>query len=340
MPEKVVIEPSKPIHPAKQAKYAGHNSPSVMCSRRAQEPPLPWETNGRSLRRGGGHRRLPPRKDGPRRRGARTGAGRAGKAELVLPPPGGKGPRSAAEWSAPWKRSFCASRQDRNKTVSCRCHRNRVLHSRCLWLRPGRHQRRLQPGRDRALALLVVTPLPPPFGRLRRRSAARAAPARSPPARSGSECLRRPPQIRPQPTHPVRQNTAWHTEVNGDVGVMPAVYYQALQQPAVVCPQIPEEGAESVTTRGSHWGDLGHVIGISVVGLIAGHRAVMAPGVPGTSLPSRSRPALEVPGNTSKPNETPRIYQDGPTSWPRWRVPGGWGFRGILSGRGWGLSAA
>jgi hypothetical protein len=36
---------------------------------------------------------------------------------------------------------------------------------------------------------------------------------------SGSECLRRPPQIRPQPTHPVRQNTAWHTEVNGDVGV-------------------------------------------------------------------------------------------------------------------------
>jgi hypothetical protein len=35
----------------------------------------------------------------------------------------------------------------------------------------------------------------------------------------GSERLRLPPQIRPQPTHPVRQNTAWHTEVNGDVGV-------------------------------------------------------------------------------------------------------------------------
>ena len=45
------------------------------------------------------------------------------------------------------------------------------------------------------------------------------APACSPPARSGSERLRLPPQIRPQPTHPVRQNTAWHTEVNGDVGV-------------------------------------------------------------------------------------------------------------------------
>ena len=35
-----------------------------------------------------------------------------------------EGPRSAAEWSSPWKRSFCASRQDRNKTVSCRGHRH------------------------------------------------------------------------------------------------------------------------------------------------------------------------------------------------------------------------
>ena len=39
---------------------------------------------------------------------------------LVLFVLGEKGPRSAAEWSAPWKRSFCASTQDRNKTVSCR----------------------------------------------------------------------------------------------------------------------------------------------------------------------------------------------------------------------------
>jgi hypothetical protein len=42
----------------------------------------------------------------------------------------------------------------------------------------------------------------------------------------------------------------------GDIGVSPAVYNPALQQDAVVCPQIPEQGAESVTFRGLHWGDL------------------------------------------------------------------------------------
>jgi hypothetical protein len=45
---------------------------------------------GRSLRRGGGHRRLPPRKDGPRRRGARTGAGRAETAQPTFQPQAGK----------------------------------------------------------------------------------------------------------------------------------------------------------------------------------------------------------------------------------------------------------
>lgn len=45
---------------------------------------------------------------------------------------------------------------------------------------------------------------------------------------SGSEGLGLPPQIRPQPTHPVRQNTAWHTELNGDVAVLPAVNNSAL----------------------------------------------------------------------------------------------------------------
>jgi hypothetical protein len=72
-----------------------------------------------------------------------------------------------------------------------------------------------------------------------------------------SECLRRPPQIRPQPTHLVRQSIAWHPEVNGDVAVAPTVYETAVQQRAVVCPQIPEESPESVTTDGMHWGDLG-----------------------------------------------------------------------------------
>jgi hypothetical protein len=34
--------------------------------------------------------------------------------------------------------------------------------------------------------------------------------------------------------HPVRQNIAWHSEVNGDIAVSPAVYDSVLQQPAVV----------------------------------------------------------------------------------------------------------
>ena len=119
------------------------------------------------------------------------------------------------------------------------------------------------------------------------------------------------PQIRPQPTHPVRQYTAWHREVCGDVAVVPAVYNPALQQPAVVCPQILEEVVKSVNSRGSHRGDLGHVTGSSVAHLIDGYRAAVAPGVPCTSLPVMSRPALEVPGARSKPKGTPRKYQDG-----------------------------
>jgi len=36
---------------------------------------------------------------------------------------------------------------------------------------------------------------------------------------SASERLRLPPQVDPQPTHPVRQNIAWHPEVGGDIAV-------------------------------------------------------------------------------------------------------------------------
>src|ERR1035437_11144677 len=41
MPEKVVMEPWEAILPKNHAGYTWHNSPSLMCSRRAQEPPLP-----------------------------------------------------------------------------------------------------------------------------------------------------------------------------------------------------------------------------------------------------------------------------------------------------------
>src|ERR1035437_7750368 len=45
---------------------------------------------------------------------------------------------------------------------------------------------------------------------------------------SDTERLRRSPQIRPQPTHPAHQDTAWHREVNGDIAVAPAVYNPAV----------------------------------------------------------------------------------------------------------------
>ena len=48
------------------------------------------------------------------------------------------------------------------------------------------------------------------------------------------------------------------------------------------------------------------------------------------SLASRSRPAPEVPGNTSKTRGTPRKYQSGPSSWPRGRAPCRDGVTGIL----------
>ena len=68
---------------------------------------------------------------------ARTGSGGAEQAEVIFSTPGGKD--HGAQRSGPrlWKRSFCASRQDRNKTVSCRDHRYLALHSRCLCLRPA-----------------------------------------------------------------------------------------------------------------------------------------------------------------------------------------------------------
>src|ERR1019366_1058736 len=122
-----------------------------------------------------------------------------------------------------------------------------------------------------------------------------------------SERLRLPPQVGPQPTHPVCQSIAWHPEVCGDIAVLPAVYYPALQQPAVVCAQIPEEGVKSVTSHGMHWGDLGQqVTGIPVVHLTDGHRAAVAPWC--TSLPPvlvRASKYLETcPRPSGRPGDT------------------------------------
>jgi hypothetical protein len=88
-----------------------------------------------------------------------------------------------------------------------------------------------------ASAALVATAVFPP------RSAVKAIQSERPclfasGEASVSQHLRRPPQIRPQPTHPVRQNAAWHPQVNGGVAVTPAVYNPAVQQRAVIWGQI------------------------------------------------------------------------------------------------------
>jgi hypothetical protein len=143
-------------------------------------------------------------------------------------------------------------------------------------------------------------PLPRLSSQPRRRSTpARAPPPCSPPARSGSERPRRPPQVGPQPTHPVHQSIPWHPEVYGDVGITPAVNNPAFQQDAVICGQVPEEGAKSV--RGSlHWGDLG-----------GQDDTPGQAGFPGTSLPVRPLPAPRhtwnhVRGQRNAP-EIPRL---------------------------------
>jgi hypothetical protein len=119
---------------------------------------------------------------------------------------------------------------------------------------------------------------------------------------SGSERLRLPPQIRPQPTHPVRQRITWHPEVNCDVGVVPAVYDPALQQPAVVVGQIPEEGAKPI--RGiMHRGDLGgHVASVSVVRADRRSPGRWPPVLLSPPDPSRSP---KYPGIRPSPRERP-----------------------------------
>src|ERR1039458_1238602 len=68
------------------------------------------------------------------------------------------------------------------------------------------------------------------------------------------------------------------------------------------------------------WGDLGHVTGVSVVGLIGRRPDRRSPGrrgpqvLPALLFVSRLLPAPDIPGTTSKPKGAPRKYQNGPSS--------------------------
>ena len=72
-----------------------HNPPGCLGVRRIRPPPGRRQT-------GSGHRQP-----------GSPGTSQTSSFGLL----GRKGPRSAAEWSAPWKRSFCSSGPDKNRTV-------------------------------------------------------------------------------------------------------------------------------------------------------------------------------------------------------------------------------
>ena len=72
-----------------------HNPPGCLGVRRIRPPPGRRQT-------GSGHRQ-----PGPPCTSQTSSFGFLGR----------KGPRSAAEWSAPWKRSFCSSGPDKNRTL-------------------------------------------------------------------------------------------------------------------------------------------------------------------------------------------------------------------------------
>src|ERR1035437_6560271 len=122
-PEKVVMEPSESIYQQNRRNMVG-TIPPPLLSRWAQGPPLPWETNwrtgARQLGLPWGGRTSQEAGDSPTPHGRKDGAGGAETDPANFPTPGEKD--HGAQRSGPrlWKRSFCASRQDRKKTLSCR----------------------------------------------------------------------------------------------------------------------------------------------------------------------------------------------------------------------------
>ena len=142
----------------------------------------------------------------------------AGPDSANLSTPGGKD--HGAQRSGPrlWKRSFCASRQDKNRTVSCRGHRYLAIQSPVSLASPCPPAAPLHLRLGQGASVRQRDRLLPATSTVEGAKAERPCLFASGEA-SGSEHLGLPPQIRPQPTHPVRQNTAWHPEVNRDLGV-------------------------------------------------------------------------------------------------------------------------
>jgi hypothetical protein len=142
----------------------------------------------------------------------------AGPDSANLSTPGGKD--HGAQRSGPrlWKRSFCASRQDKNRTVSCRGHRYLAIQSPVSLASPCPPAAPLHLRLGQGASVRQRDRLLPATSTVEGAKAERPCLFASGEA-SGSEPLRSPPQIGSQPTHPVHQNTARHREAHGDIAV-------------------------------------------------------------------------------------------------------------------------
>ena len=131
-----------------------------------------------------------------------------------------KGPRNGATWSAPRERSFCSSGSDKNgTTVRSRPPAPRSPQPVSLASpSPTAVTPPTWPGPALAVLVATSTAVLPATSAVEGGQFERSCLVASGEA-SGSKRPRLPPQVSPQPTHPVRQYTAWHREVCGDVGV-------------------------------------------------------------------------------------------------------------------------
>ena len=187
--------------------------------------------------------------------------------------------------------------------------RHRAFHSRCLSLRAAN---------DSVASNLAGSGLRAPARYLDRRLPASSTVGARQSDRaclfasgeaSGSQRVRLPPQVSPQPTHPVRQYTAWHREVWRRCRRSASRLQSGTPAGCGRLPADPRSGRE---VGHFPWLALGrfsdHMTGISVVHLSDGHRAAVGWRSGCTSLPVRPLPAPDIPGAMSKPKGAPRKY--------------------------------
>jgi len=133
-----------------------------------------------------------------------------------------------------------------------------------------------------------------------------------------SERLCLPPKIRPYSLHAPHQVCARDAQATSDLGVVPGRHGR------------PTGFSVHGWRTAKHFQSAG-LTSVEAAGDLVRHIALARSGI---SLTPGTCPSPPRPRGYSRANRTPRKYQDGPTSWPRWRVPWRRGMPGgILSGR-------